>query len=182
MTLAEELQDKNHAFQNALSWYALWTHSHCEHLVHQQLAAKGFQVLLPQIEVWSARRGVRRAVRVPMFPGYLFLSHVMDKHSYIEVRKARGLVNILGGRWDQLLTVPEVQINGIRQLMQSSLPLLPYPYLKKGQRVRITDGPLANVEGILVRTKPNSGRLVLSIDLLKQSVAADVDCALVVPV
>jgi transcription antitermination factor NusG len=59
--------------------------------------------------------------------------------------------------------------------------LLPYPYLQKGQRVRIIDGPLANVEGILIRTKPNSGRLVLSIDLLKQSVAVDVDCTRVVP-
>jgi transcriptional antiterminator NusG len=182
VTLAENLQDRNQAFQNSISWYALWTHSHCEHLVHQQLAGKGFHLLLPQMEVWSARRGVRRPARVPMFPGYLFLSHVMDKRSYIEVRKTRGLVNILGGRWDQLMTVPEVQIDAIQKMMQSSLPLLPYPYLQTGQRVRITDGPLSDVEGILVRTKPNSGRLVLSIDLLKQSVAVDVDCTLVVPV
>jgi transcription antitermination factor NusG len=178
---AANLKSTSPTFQASLSWYALWTHSHCEQLVCQQLTAKGFHVLLPQIVVWS-RRGIRSTVQTPMFPGYLFLSHVMDKHSYIEVRKARGLVNILGGRWDRLMTVPEVQIDAIQKMMQSSLPLLPYPYLQTGQRVRITDGPLSDVEGILVRTKPNSGRLVLSIDLLKQSVAVDVDCTLVVPV
>jgi transcription termination/antitermination protein NusG len=106
----------------------------------------------------------------------------MDKHSYIEVRKARGLVNILGGRWDQLMPVPEVQISAIQTMMLSSLPLLPYPYLQVGQRVRIIDGPLTDVEGILVRTNPNRGRLVLSVDLLRQSVAVDVDCTRVVPV
>jgi transcription antitermination factor NusG len=106
----------------------------------------------------------------------------MDKLSYIEVRKTRGLVNVLGGRWDQLASVPEMQINAIQQMIRASLPLLPYPYLEKGQRVRITDGPLTNVEGILVRTKPNSGRLVVSVDLLKQSVAVDIDCTIVVPV
>jgi transcription termination/antitermination protein NusG len=179
---AANLKSTSPTFQASLSWYALWTHSHCEQLVCQQLTAKGFHVLLPQIVVWSARRGIRSTVQTAMFPGYLFLSHVMDKHSYIEVRKARGLVNILGGRWDQLMTVPEVQIDAIQKMMQSSLPLLPHPYLQTGQRVRITDGPLSDVEGILVRTKPNSGRLVLSIDLLKQSVAVDVDCTLVVPV
>jgi transcription termination/antitermination protein NusG len=176
------LHNETPTLQPSLRWYALWTHSHSEQLVGQQLTAKGFHVLLPQVELWSARRGVRRRIQLPLFPGYLFLHHHMDKHSYIEVRKARGLVNILGGRWDQLMPVPEVQISAIQTMMLSSLPLLPYPYLQVGQRVRIIDGPLTDVEGILVRTNPNRGRLVLSVDLLRQSVAVDVDCTRVVPV
>src|SRR6185503_10484140 len=34
-------------------WFALWTHSHCEQLVHDQLAAKGFHVFLPTVRMWS---------------------------------------------------------------------------------------------------------------------------------
>ena len=60
--------------------------------------------------------------------------------------------------------------------------MLRHPYLREGQRVRITHGPLANVEGILVRSRPNRGLLVLSVDLLHQSVAVEVDCTQVVPV
>src|SRR5437867_4234814 len=72
-------------------WYALWTHSNFEQIVHDQLQAKGFQPFLPTIQVWSRRRG-RRLIRVgPMFPGYLFLRHAMDKSSYVEVVKSRGL-------------------------------------------------------------------------------------------
>lgn len=167
----------------SLGWYVLWTHSHCEQLVHDQLAAKGFHPFLPKIDVWSRRGGLRYLSRTPMFPGYLFLHHALDKASYIEVCKARGLVRILGERWDRLaVVVPDGEIEAIQKVLCARLPALSYPYLREGQRVRITRGPLADVEGILVQSKPNKGLLVLSIDLLQRSVAVEVDCTLVVAV
>ena len=56
--------------------------------------------------------------------------------------------------------------------------VLPYPYLRHGQRVRITEGPLANIEGILVDTNPKKGLLVVSVELLRRSVAVQLDCTL----
>jgi transcription termination/antitermination protein NusG len=162
-------------------WYALWTHSHCEQLVHDQLVAKGFEMFLPTIDVWSLRAGVRRRIPMPMFPGYLFLRHTMDKTGYIEVRKARGLAGVLGERWDRLATVPQDEIEAIRVVLRARAAVLPHAYLRDGQRVRITRGPLANVEGILVRQKPRHGLLVLSVELLQRSVAVEVDCTCVVP-
>jgi transcription antitermination factor NusG len=53
--------------------------------------------------------------------------------------------------------------------------------LKEGQRVRITRGPLAGVEGILTRDNPHKGLLVVSVELLQRSVAVEVDCTAVVP-
>ncbi len=180
---AQQTDDENRIAEPApLPWYALWTHSHCEQLVYEQLTAKGFPALLPRINVWSRHRGLRCLTGVPMFPGYLFLHHAMDKASYIEVRKLRGLVGILGGRWDRLVAVPNAELEAIQTTIRSSLPILPHSYLRQGQRVRITHGPLADIEGILVRTKPNKGRLVLSIDLLQQSVAVEIDCTLVASV
>lgn len=114
-----------------------------------------------------------------MFPGYLFLRHAMDKASYIEVRKARGLVRILGERSDRLAVVPDGEIEAIQRVLDARVPAMPHPYLREGQRVRITRGPLAGVEGILVQIKPNKGVLVLSVDLLQRSVAVAVDCTLV---
>src|SRR6058998_2988591 len=130
-------------------WRVLWTHSNCEQLVSDQLAAKGFDLFLPTVETWSRRGGVRRLSRVPLFRGYLFLRHVMDKASYLEVYKARGLVRLLGERWDRLDAVPDAEIEDIKRLVHSGLPILPYPYLREGQRVRITRGPLADVEGMV---------------------------------
>jgi len=160
----------------ARKWYALWSKSHCEQLVFDQLAARGFQAFLPKIEVWSRRNGGRHCISVPMFPGYLFLHHAMDLNSYIEVLKTRELVRVLGDGRDRLAVVPDAEIDAIQKVVQAHLPALPYPYLREGQRVRITKGPLAGVEGILVHTKPNKGLLVLSIELFQRSVAVEVDC------
>ena len=159
-------------------WRVLWTHSNCEQLVHDQLAAKGFDMFLPTVEAWCRRRGVRRLSRVPLFGGYLFLRHAMDKASYLEVYKTRGLVRLLGERWDRLDVVPDSEIEAIQKLLHTDLPILPYPYLRDGQRVRITGGPFADVEGILVRANPKKGFLVVSVNLLRRSIAVHVDCTL----
>ena len=161
-------------------WYALWAHSHFEQLVYQQLVAKGFQMFFPTIEVWSMRGGIRTLTRVPMFSSYLFLRHTMDHASYVEARKVRGLVRILGEGWDRLTVIPDAEIHAIQQVVEAKLPALRHPYLREGQRVRIARGPLAGVEGILVQAKPGKGLLVLSIELFQRSIAVEVDCTLAV--
>jgi transcription antitermination factor NusG len=161
-------------------WYALYTRSHCEQLVYNQLMAKGFQAFLPKLDIWSRRAGQQHLVPMPMFSNYLFLRHAMDKTSYIEVRQARGLVRILGERWDHLGVVPEADILAIQKVLQAHLPVLPHPYLQEGQRVRIMEGPLAGAEGILLRHRPEKGLMVLSVDLLHRSIAVEVDCSVVI--
>ena len=163
------------------AWRVLWTQSHCEQLVHDQLIGRGYEAFLPKINVWSRRAGRRHLVRRPMFPGYLFLRHALDKRAYIEVRKARGLVAVLGETWERLAEVPDSEIASVLALSQSDLPSMPYPFLREGMRVRIASGPLAGVEGILEHRKADKGFLVLSVDLLSRSVAVEVDCTSVVP-
>jgi transcription termination/antitermination protein NusG len=174
---AEHLPQLTHL--ERAQWYALYTRSHCEQLVHDQIAAKGFQLFLPKMNVWSRRGGVRHRIPAPMFPSYLFLYHAMDKASVIEIRKTRGLVRILGERWDRLSVVPANEIEAIQRVLQAELPVMAYPYLREGQQVCITEGPLAGVEGILVQIKPTKGLLVLSVDLLRRSIAVEVDATLV---
>jgi transcription antitermination factor NusG len=161
-------------------WRVLWTRSNCERLVYDQLAPKGFDLFLPTAEAWSRRGGMQVRGRIPLFGGYLFLRHAVDKASYLEICKARGLVRILGERWDRLESVANSEIAAIQKLVRSELPILPYPYLhlREGQRVRITDGPLADVEGTLVRGNPKKGLLVVSVELLRRSVAVHLDCTL----
>jgi transcription antitermination factor NusG len=114
-----------------------------------------------------------------MFPGYLFVKHPMDKVSCAEIMKTRGIVRILGERWDRLSTIPEGEIEAVRRIADADLPVLPYPYLKEGQRMRILRGPLGGVEGIFVRGEPHNGLLVLTVELLHRSVAVKIDCTLV---
>jgi transcription antitermination factor NusG len=64
---------------------------------------------------------------------------------------------------------------------EAGVPVLPYPFLREGQRARILDGPLKDVEGVLVERKASKGVLVLSVALLQRSVAVELDATLVEP-
>jgi transcription termination/antitermination protein NusG len=161
-------------------WYVLWARSHSEQLVRDQLAGRGFEVFLPTIETWIRRRGMRHRSTVPMFAGYLFLRHRMDPQSYIEVCQTRGLVKLLGDGWDRLAVLLERDVEAMRKLHVSRLPVTPHPYLRAGQRVRVIRGLLADAEGILLRTAPNKGLFVISVALLQRSVAVEIDCTSVV--
>src|SRR5436190_4987687 len=161
---------------SAAQWFVAWTHSNSERLVHDQLAGRGFDAFLPTLKTWSRRRGTRSMIDVPMFPGYVFVRHAIDKRSHVEILKTRGIVRMLGARWDQLAAVPDREVDAIRLMAGSSVPVMPHTFLREGQRVRIGAGPLDGVQGILVATRPQKGLLVVSIELLQRSVAVEVDC------
>jgi transcription antitermination factor NusG len=163
-------------------WHVLWTRSNCEESVYEKLSAKGFDLLLPTVDKWSRRKKSRCMYRAPMFPGYLFIHQSIDKYSYLEISKAQGMVRILGERWDKLAVVPDQDIELISRIQNSDMLRMPYPYLKAGQTVRIVSGPLANVEGIFLKSAPEKGLLILSIELLCRSLAVQVDCTAVVSV
>jgi transcription antitermination factor NusG len=163
------------------SWFALWTHSHCEQLVHEQLVQRGFHAFLPTVDVWSRRRGKRRLMRVPMFSSYLFVRHAMDRESHVEMRKVRGLVRVLGERWDCLAAIPDAEMKAVEDVATSRQPILPFPYLREGHRVRITGGPLTGVQGFFVNSNAERGTLVVSVHLLQRSVSVVVDATDVAP-
>lgn len=165
----------------AAAWYAIWTRSHCERLVAQQLVAKGFQPFLPEMAVRSRRSDTTSTVQRPMFPGYLFLKHSMEKRSYLEILKARGVVRVLEGGWNRLTPIADEEMLAIERVIDSGAPILAQPYFHEGDRVRVVEGPLAGIEGLFVRDKKNRGRLIVSVRLLQTSVAIELDCDYVTP-
>jgi transcription termination/antitermination protein NusG len=165
----------------SVAWYAVWTRSHCEAVVAQQLRAGGFETFLPEIGTWSQRGGATRVIRVPMFPGYLFVRAAIDKQRYVDLLKARGVVRVLGDAWNRLAAIPDTEIVAVQRLATADVPVLAHQHLSSGDRVVVTEGPLAGIEGIFVHSRADKGRLVLSVDLLGRSVAVDMDAASVVP-
>lgn len=163
---------------NELRWYAVETKTRLESTVQALLANKGFEVFLPTCKVrrqWSDRI---KTLECALFPGYLF-SRLADGQRTLPILSTpyvRGIVGF-GGR---PLPVPEQEIAAVRAIVDSGLPAGPWPFLQAGQRVRITHGPLAELEGILVVIKKQH-RLVVSVDMLQRSVAVEVDSAWVEP-
>jgi transcriptional antiterminator NusG len=161
------------------AWYAVWTNSHCEQMVSAQLSAKGFAAFLPEMSVWSKRGREQRLIRVPMFPGYLFVRDAMDKGSYVEILKARGVVRVLEDGWTRLTSIPDAEMEAIQQVVSAGVPVFPHQHLAQGDRVQVTEGPLSGLEGLFVEDKAAKGRLVLTVDLLGRSVAVEIDATAV---
>lgn len=163
-------------FPAAPRWYAVWTRSHFEQIVSDQLAAKGFDLFLPKATTWARRSDGPRALDVPLFPGYLFVHHSLDKQAHVEILKTRGVVRVLGHPPDHVTPVDDDQIAAVRQVVDAGLPVFPYKVPEAGDRVRIVAGPLTGVHGVFLRERMDKGLLVVSVKLLQRSVAVEIDC------
>jgi transcription antitermination factor NusG len=154
-----------------LKWYAAYTRAHHEKRVAEQLARRSVESFLPLYE--SVRRWKDRRVRLqlPLFPGYVFVR--MAARDRLKVQQVPGVAHLVGFG-GQLTAVPEEDIQAIRACLASPLGVQPHRYLKRGQRVTVTSGPLAGLTGIVVRQKKQT-RFVISFDLLQRSVAVELD-------
>ena len=154
-------------------WYAIQTLPRHEKSVTKQLERCGIETWLPlckQIRQWSDRRKV---VQLPLFPCYLFVRLSDPNRERLRLLRTTGVVGFVGnGR--EALPIPHSQIQYVRTLVKASVDYDPFPYLRVGQRVRIRDGALQGLEGILVRA-PEGRSVVLSVDLIQRSVAVRIE-------
>jgi transcriptional antiterminator NusG len=154
-------------------WYAIWTRSRHEKLVRDQLQQKHVEVFLPTITKWSRWKDRKKQIDWPLFPGYCFSR--FDVEARLPVLKCEGVVSIVGIE-GQPSPIPPIEIDSIRQLIDSELAFDPCPLIKEGMMVEVKAGPLKGVVGRLVR-KGSHARLVLSVDLIGQAVSVEVDAA-----
>jgi len=84
-----------------------------------------------------------------------------------------GVVHVVGTRGAPT-PLSELEITSLQAALKARVPIQPFPFVSAGQRVRITSGSLAGIEGIVLGPKPNL-RIVLSITLLQRSVVLEID-------
>lgn len=152
-------------------WYAVCTRHQHEKSAAQILEYKQFEVFLP---LYRARRRWQDRVKelsIPLFPGYLFVREEPERMLAILTTPGVSSIVSYAGR---PAAVPVSEIEDVRRIVQSALRVEPHPFLKCGDWVRVKYGPIAGVEGILLRTK-NIARLVLSVEMLGKSAAVEVD-------
>jgi transcription antitermination factor NusG len=159
------------------AWYAIYTRPHHEKSVAKQLAERRIEALLPtyrSVRRWKDRK---KEICLPVFPGYVFVyMHLQDR---LPVLQLPGVVRFVtfGG---VPASVSEGDLQALRLAAESGAAIEPHPYLKVGWRVEVWRGVLAGTRGVLVREK-GSHRLVLSLDLIRRSVAVEVDADDVMP-
>jgi len=159
--------------KSQVGWFAIWTRSRHEHVVRTQLEQKAIEAFLPTVARWSRWKDRKKKIDWPLFPGYCFAR--FDPQDRLSVLKCGGVVNIVSVDGEPAV-IPEWEIRGIRQLVESDLAYDPCPLIREGMMVEVSHGPLRGVVGRLVR-KNEKARLILSVDLIGQAVSVEVDAA-----
>lgn len=157
-------------------WHVLQTLPRQEKVLARDLGAMRIEYYLPlrkQLRTYGRRK---LASELPLFPGYLFLRGTLDE-AYTADRTGRvaRLIRVADQR--QI----EWELTNLRQATHADCPLDPYPFLQRGNLVRVTGGPMKGLEG-LVEDKPQPDRLVLEVDMLGRAVSLEIDAALLEPI
>jgi transcriptional antiterminator NusG len=153
-----------------LNWFALKTVTH-EKTVAECLRMKGFEEFLPLYKTrkrWSDRF---KEVHLPFFPGYIFCR--FDVTNRLPILTTQG-VSFIVGSGKIPIAIPDQEIAALKLVVSSGLAAGPCPFLELGQRVRIGEGPLEGLEGILTNIK-SEWRVVVSVSLLQRSLSVEID-------
>jgi len=150
-------------------WWVAHTKSRNEKALAQDLIRKDISYFLPMTNKVTRRRGRTMRSLLPLFSGYLFFCG--EENQRIELLRTNRVANLIEVK-DQEKFLDE--LSQIEQAIRAGAPLVPYKYIKAGQHCRVTAGPLADLHGIVVRTK-SATRLVLQIDMLGQAASVEID-------
>ncbi|HLY39669.1 MAG TPA: UpxY family transcription antiterminator [Terracidiphilus sp.] len=155
-------------------WFAVYTTSRHEKRVAQHFEQRSIEFYLPVYRTqrrWKDRSLV--TLDLPLFPGYIFVR--IDRFQRVSVLQVPGVLSLVGGTWPRITPLPEFEMDALRQGLDPGRAV-PHPLLLKGEKVRICNGPLAGLHGIIVRNK-NGLRVVLTLELIMQSISVEVDAS-----
>ena len=149
-----------------LKWFVFYTSPRAEKLVYKELVDMGYEVFLPlqkKLKVWKNRQ--RKITDEPLFPSYIFVKiHSSDIYNIIKTRGIYICIMFEG----KPCTVPDKDIEAIRIMIQSEQEISSNNDFKKGEKVRVIQGPLTGYEGILFKQKGSSklGIQIQGVDLI----------------
>jgi len=176
-TVRTEAMEPVAEFQKS-HWYAAYTCARHEKCVARQLQARGVDFFLPLYRSQRRWKDRRKMIDLALFPGYVFVR--MPIENRFRILTLPGLVRLVSFHGKPAV-LPEKEIEALRNGLTQQVYAEPHPYLQIGRKVRVENGPLAGLQGFLVRRK-DKFRLVISLDLIQRSIAAEVDAADVQPV
>lgn len=156
----------------AKQWFAVYTVCRHEKRVASHFEHRAIEHYLPLYR--SQRRwrdGSKVVLDLPLFPGYVFVR--IGREQRVPVLEVPGVLWVVGKSGSQPTPLPEFEVETLRSALDP-MRAEPHPLLAVGQRVRIRSGALSGIQGIVVRQK-NSFRVVITLELIMQSIAVEVN-------
>jgi transcriptional antiterminator RfaH len=145
-------------------WYVVQCKPREERRALEHLERQDFQCYLPLRSVERVRRGAKRDLKEPLFPGYLFIRLSELNDNWQPIHSTRGVVRLVRFK-DYPVPVPEDLVGAIELRLADHY--LKIPYLKPGERVSVVEGAFSDVEAIFVANDGDE-RAILLINILQR--------------
>jgi len=161
-----------------MHWYLIHTKPRQEKIALENLERQGYQCYLPTLASQKVRLGRISLVREPLFPRYLFirLGMAQTSQSWSPIRYTTGVSRLVSFGAEPA-KVDEALIDGI-QAQESRAQHSPAPLFNAGDRVCITDGAFAGIEGVF-QMADGTQRVFVLIEMMSKPLSVGLGPALV---
>jgi transcription antitermination factor NusG len=152
-------------------WYAVYTMSRHEKRVAahcERIAIEHFLPLYTWRRSWKNRTTVD--LQMPLFPNYIFVQLSPDDHG--PLMRLPGVLSTVGNAAGPV-AIQDSEMEVLRRIMDCKA-IEPHAYITAGDKVRVKEGPLEGIVGVVLR-KANGFRFIVTLDLIGKSVALDIE-------
>ena len=166
----DDLFQDSSAFQREnRHWSVVHTRPRQEKCLARHLRSLRVPYYLPLLNRRRRHRGRATNSHIPLFPSYVSILCTREERlTAFDSRRAVSCLDVPNqtGFWQDLQT--------IERLIESGMPITPEDHMGPGDRVLVRSGPLAGLEGTILRLE-NSHRLLVQVDFIQRgaSVLAD---------
>lgn len=146
-------------------WYLIYTKPHKEHVARENLERQGYDIYLPMARIRRRRLG-KGANRIePLFPRYLFIKLDTQTDNWSPIRSTLGVSNLVKfGMYPSAVPETLIELLCDRCDEEGIQDIAPDEY-KKGEAVRVLEGPMTGLEGIFL-AKTSSDRVMVLLDIV----------------
>ena len=146
-------------------WYAVYTKPRQEKVAQENLNRQGYHTYLPLVHLRRRRKGKVCDLVEPLFPRYLFINLREGEDNWGPIRSTLGAVSLVQFG-HQAAVVPEALITYLKgEEGDDGVHQFPEPDPRKGDKVRVIDGPLGGYEAVFIE-KSTKKRVLLLLKLL----------------
>ncbi len=163
-------------------WYVIHCYSGYENKVRHNLEQRIesmnmkdhiFDVVVPIEEEIEVKDGKRKTVERRVFPGYILVNMIMSEESWYVVRNTPGVTSFVG-MGNEPIPLRKEEVDKIIKRMEADAPRVRLTF-RKGERVRITDGPFNEFRGTVDEIDMDRAKVRVMVNFFGRNTPVELD-------
>jgi transcriptional antiterminator NusG len=163
-------------------WYVIHTMSGMEEeikktietkIANLKLQDKIFRIIIPVEKEIKYKSGKKKEINKRLFPGYIFIEMILNNETWSFIKSIQGVTGFVGPQ-EKPTPLTESELEKIRPFIEGRV-IIKKNELNIGNKVRITNGPFKDTQGIVEKIIPEKNKVVVSIIIFGREIPTELD-------